>query len=144
MQVFEKSEGMCLSIPRLYNSVEPRYGEARAFRLFWIFAWTLVGLIRTDVVSIGLLYLILSVCTYSSRTCSMDTPYQRTTIISCLTSLSLYSLSLFLHPLSFSISYPTAFAKSNNIIFPSLEQLPSILRPQTTSISRYRSDTQPH
>ena len=85
------------------NGVEPRNGEARAFGLFWIFAWTLVGLIRTDIVSIGRSYLILSARTYSSRTCSMETPQQRTTIISRLASFSLYSLSLFLHSLLFSL-----------------------------------------
>ena len=71
---------------------------------FRVFAWTLVGLIWTDVVSIGLLYLILSVHTYSSQTCSTDTPQQRTTTISRLTpSVLTLSFPLLLCPLSFSL-----------------------------------------
>ena len=55
-------------------------------RTFRIFARMLVGFIRTYFVSIGRSYLILSAHTYSSGTCSRDTPHQRTTTISRLAS----------------------------------------------------------
>ena len=92
---------------------------------FWIFARTLKGLIRTYFVSIRGSYLILSVRRYSSRTCSRETPHQRTTIISRLAVLSCYSLfSSSLSQFSLS-SYSTAFVIPNNTHIPSSERLPS-------------------
>ena len=73
---------------------------------FRLFTWTLVGLIRTDIVSIGRSYLILSARRYSSQTCSRDTPHQRTTIISRRAVLSRYTF-LFLPRSQFSLPLRT-------------------------------------
>ena len=89
--------------PFIWESFHCRASVRRGthLRTFQVFAWTLVGLSRTDVVSIGLSYLILSVRTYSSRTCSRDTLHQRTTTISQLTPSV---LTLFL---SFFVLFPS-------------------------------------
>ena len=79
-------------------------------RTFRLFARTLVGLIRMYFVSIGGSYLILLVRRYSSRTCSRDRSYERTTIISRHAVLSRYSLFFPLRSQFPLASYSTAFA----------------------------------
>ena len=100
-----------------------RASNQRGMRIwtFWIFAWAHVGLIRTDFVSIGLSYLILSVRTYSSQTCTRDTPQKHTMIISHLAVFSPYSLYSFPSSVLSSLSYSMAFTTLNNTPFHSHE-----------------------
>ena len=76
-----------------------------------------------DFVLIGLSYLILSVCMYSSRTSTTDRPQEQTTIFLRLAVLSPYLLLSPPFSVLSSLSYSMVFVTLNNIHFRPLERL---------------------